>query len=78
MPVLGLRLLKSSENAAHYGIGEIIFSLQWPLNGKPATAGNGVHVAFPARTRSMVNDFYAEGLNHGGTSDGAPLAEAGI
>jgi catechol 2,3-dioxygenase-like lactoylglutathione lyase family enzyme len=72
MPVLGLRLLKSTDDAAHYGVGEIIFSLQRPLNGKPATAGNGVHIAFPARTRSMVNDFHAEGLKHGGISDGAP------
>jgi hypothetical protein len=73
MPEFGLRLLKSTDDAAHYGVGEI-FSLQRPLNGKPATAGNGVHIAFPARTRSMVNDFHAEGLKHGGTSDGAHQA----
>jgi catechol 2,3-dioxygenase-like lactoylglutathione lyase family enzyme len=72
MPILGLRLLKSGDGAAHYGVGEIIFSLQRPLNRKPASAGNGVHIAFPARTRAMVDDFYAEGLRHGGVSDGKP------
>jgi catechol 2,3-dioxygenase-like lactoylglutathione lyase family enzyme len=72
LPVVGLRLLKSSEDAAHYGVGEIIFSVQQPVNGKPATAGNGVHIAFPVRTRVMVDAFHAEGLRSGGRSDGAP------
>jgi catechol 2,3-dioxygenase-like lactoylglutathione lyase family enzyme len=72
MGVLGLRLLKAADHAAHYGVGEIIFSIMRPLNGKPASAGNGVHIAFPVRTRAMVGEFYRAGLQHGGTSDGAP------
>jgi catechol 2,3-dioxygenase-like lactoylglutathione lyase family enzyme len=72
MDVLGLRLLKSNEKAAHYGVGEIIFSVIRPVNGKAASAGNGVHIAFPVRTRVMVDAFYNEGLHRGGSSDGAP------
>jgi len=72
MPLLGFRLLKSNDSAAHYGVGEIIFSIQAPLDGKPASPGNGVHVAFPARTREMVDAFHREGLKHGGSSDGEP------
>jgi catechol 2,3-dioxygenase-like lactoylglutathione lyase family enzyme len=72
MPLLGFRLLKSSDHAAHYGVGEIIFSIQKPVNGKPASPGNGVHVAFPVRTREMVDAFHSESLQHGGSSDGEP------
>jgi catechol 2,3-dioxygenase-like lactoylglutathione lyase family enzyme len=72
MPILGLRLLKADERNAHYGVGEIIFSLARPLNGRPASAGNGTHIAFPVRTRAMVDTFHAEGLKAGGISDGAP------
>jgi catechol 2,3-dioxygenase-like lactoylglutathione lyase family enzyme len=72
MPILGLRLLKADERNAHYGVGEILFSLVRPLNGRPAGAGNGTHIAFPVRTRAMVDAFHAEGLKAGGTSDGAP------
>jgi catechol 2,3-dioxygenase-like lactoylglutathione lyase family enzyme len=72
MPILGLRLLKADERNAHYGVGEILFSLVRPLNGRPASAGNGTHIAFPVRTRAMVDAFHAEGLKAGGTSDGAP------
>ena len=28
MPLVGFRLLKSNDRAAHYGVGEIIFSIQ--------------------------------------------------
>ena len=72
MPLLGLRLLKANDRAAHYGVGEIIFSIQKPVNGKAASPGNGVHVAFPVRTRSMVDAFHSECVKRGGISDGAP------
>lgn len=70
LPILGLRLLKCSEQAVHYGVGEIIFSVIQPVNGKPASPGNGVHIAFPARTREMVNAFCEAGLAAGGQGDG--------
>jgi hypothetical protein len=31
-----------------YGASDIVFSLETPEDGRPATAGNGVHVAFQA------------------------------
>jgi catechol 2,3-dioxygenase-like lactoylglutathione lyase family enzyme len=72
MPLLGFRLLKANDGAAHYGVGDIIFSIQTPVNGKPANPGNGVHVAFPVRSRWMVDTFHDESLKHGGSSEGAP------
>lgn len=70
--LLGLRLVQASDRAADYGTGDIMFSIESPVDGKPATAGNGVHVAFQARDRQMVQQFHALALAHGGTEDGAP------
>lgn len=70
--VLGLRLLQASEESADYGVSTVIFSLETPVNGKPASAGNGVHVAFEAGARSTVDAFHSVALRHGGTDAGAP------
>lgn len=48
------------------------FWVQRPLNGEPATVGNGVHFAFLATSRAAVHAFYEAALKHGGTSDGEP------
>jgi catechol 2,3-dioxygenase-like lactoylglutathione lyase family enzyme len=70
--VLGLRLIEAKDRALLYGTGEILFSVENPLNGKPAAPGNGIHVAFAARDRGMVAAFHSAGLVHGGSDDGAP------
>lgn len=70
--LLGLRLVQAGDRAADYGTGDIMFSIESPVDGQPATAGNGVHVAFQARDRQMVQQFHALALAHGGTEDGAP------
>jgi len=72
MDLVGLRQLKMNEGGVHYGTGEILFSLVTTANGRPASAGNGVHVAFQARDRAMVRKFYELALKHGGRSDGEP------
>lgn len=43
-----------------------------PFDGRPATWGNGTHVAFQAESREVVDEFYAQALAHGGTDEGAP------
>jgi catechol 2,3-dioxygenase-like lactoylglutathione lyase family enzyme len=55
-----------------YGTVEITFSLEVPVEGGAATAGNGVHVAFLARDRSMVAHFHGLALQQGGTDAGEP------
>ncbi|MEH6578623.1 MAG: VOC family protein [Amphritea sp.] len=42
------------------------------FDGRPATWGNGTHVAFLAATRDEVDDFYKQALAHGGLDEGAP------
>jgi catechol 2,3-dioxygenase-like lactoylglutathione lyase family enzyme len=70
--VLGLHLMKESDDALDYGVGAILVTLTRPLNGKPSMPGNGVHVAFAAENRAMVNAFYEAALANGGREDGPP------
>lgn len=43
-----------------------------PFDGKPATAGNGTHIALLAQTRAAVDAFHAAALGNGGSDEGAP------
>lgn len=43
-----------------------------PEDGRPATWGNGTHVAFIAETRPQVHAFHELALTHGGMNEGAP------
>lgn len=72
LDVLGLRLLASSDRSADYGASSILFSIETPHDGKPATSGNGTHIAFSASGREMVDSFYRTALAHGGTDAGRP------
>jgi len=48
------------------------FWIQLPHNQKTATAGNGTHVGFSARSKAAVNAFHAAALKAGGSNDGEP------
>jgi catechol 2,3-dioxygenase-like lactoylglutathione lyase family enzyme len=72
LAVLGLRLIRVNHRALLYGTGDIIFSVEVPSDGRPASAGNGTHVAFAAGARGVVDKFYAAGLANGGSDAGAP------
>lgn len=76
MEVIGLRLLADRQTSLDYGSGAIEFSVETPSNGEIATTGNGVHVAFAAEDRAMVDRFHAAGLAHGGDDAGAPGVRA--
>ena len=43
-----------------------------PQDGRPATWGNGTHVAFLAESKEQVHRFYEEALRNGGSSEGEP------
>jgi predicted lactoylglutathione lyase len=42
-----------------------------PVDGQPATAGNGAHIAFTAPDTATVDAFYREAIRLG-ARDGAP------
>jgi catechol 2,3-dioxygenase-like lactoylglutathione lyase family enzyme len=72
MALIGFRLLKQSEKAAHYGASDIVFSLETPADGLRSTPGNGVHIAFLAPDRETVRRFHETALAGGGADEGAP------
>jgi catechol 2,3-dioxygenase-like lactoylglutathione lyase family enzyme len=72
MSLIGFRLLKLSEKAAHYGASDIVFSLETPVDGSLATPGNGVHIAFQAPDRETVRRFHEVAVANGGADEGAP------
>ncbi|WP_246827664.1 VOC family protein [Rhizobium croatiense] len=72
LPIVGILPLAEDEGGLGYGSGTFHFSVQFPIDGKPATVGNGTHIAFAVDDRSMVDRFYAAALKHGGSGDGAP------
>jgi catechol 2,3-dioxygenase-like lactoylglutathione lyase family enzyme len=71
LAVVGLRFLDASFGL-NYGTGSFLVSIVKPVDDQPATPGNGVHLAFCAGSRIMVNEFHRVALDHGGSSDGAP------
>jgi catechol 2,3-dioxygenase-like lactoylglutathione lyase family enzyme len=48
------------------------FWIQLPINGQPASMGNGVHVAFHADNRAQVDAFFMAAIEYGGVEDGRP------
>ncbi len=55
-----------------YGIEHPQFWVQLPHNQQVATAGNGVHISFIARTAAAVDAFHAKAIEFGGQDAGAP------
>lgn len=72
MPLLGFRPLRNHVASCDYGIGEIQFSVETPVDGRPASTGNGVHICFQALDRSMVREFHRLALAYSGTDAGVP------
>lgn len=73
MQILGLRIRQADGESVDYGTDDALsYSLETPVNGAPATAGNGVHIAFEAGDQATVDRFYDEALRTGGKDAGAP------
>jgi catechol 2,3-dioxygenase-like lactoylglutathione lyase family enzyme len=74
---LGLARQESDLEKAYAGYGptgatRLQFWVVRPLDGKPASVGNGVTVAFEATTRATVDAVHAAILAAGGTDEGRP------
>lgn len=66
------RVMEFMPYAVAYGDKLPEFWVQLPQNRLPATVGNGVHIAFNAVSRAMIEDFHRAGLAAGGSDEGAP------
>src|SRR5690606_29535486 len=72
LAVLGIGKGKRRGESVDYSAAMIGFSLEQPVDGEPASVGNGAHVAFIAESRAAVDEFHRTALAHGGTDAGAP------
>ena len=75
--VLGLRQLETELEHGLVGYGAAPeqtpqLYLMRPIDGKPATPGNGVMVAFEATDRATVDAFHRTAVSHGGRCEGPP------
>lgn len=70
---LGINNLgKMGDAATMYGVDHPEFLVFNPIDGKPATVGNGGTIGFSASSREAVNNFHAAGVAAGGICEGAP------
>ena len=58
--------------AADIGSGQNCLWINMPLDGKPATSGNGTNIALLAEDRQSVNAFHAAAIEQGAQDEGAP------
>ena len=72
LSTLGYNQMAKHPGAVAYGKQFPEFWVQTPIDGNPATVGNGSHVGFIATSKEAVHAFHAAALNSGGTDDGAP------
>jgi catechol 2,3-dioxygenase-like lactoylglutathione lyase family enzyme len=73
MAILGLRIVDEAPGRfVDFGADDVLFSLETPVDGRLASAGNGAHVCFRAADRASVDAFHAAGLAAGGVCAGPP------
>ena len=75
MPLLGFsRVPKPPGKPPAYAVDEQMpyLYLFKPFDGRPATWGNGTHVAFHAVSRDVVDAFHRVALANGGLDEGLP------
>lgn len=69
---LGHKRLFDQEDRSGYGSGRPAFFVVRPIDGKPATYGNGSTIGLVAPSREAVNEFHKQALARGGKCEGPP------
>ena len=72
LPALGIKRIMAHPGAVAYGKMYPEFWVQTPIDGKPASVGNGTHVGFVAATKQEVHAFHTAALAAGAADEGAP------
>lgn len=69
---MGIRKIMSHPDAVAYGRVFPEFWVQTPVDGKPASVGNGTHFGFFARSKDEVHAFWDAAVANGALPDGEP------
>jgi catechol 2,3-dioxygenase-like lactoylglutathione lyase family enzyme len=72
LPTLGIGIVMEHPDAIAFGKAYPEFWVQVPINGKPASVGNGFHIGFIASNKEQVHAFYDAAMAAGATCDGPP------
>lgn len=72
MRTIDCEVLAISEGFIAYGADAVEFLVMLPQDQEIASAGNGTHIAFRAKSASVVDSFYHYAVNNGGSCEGAP------
>ncbi|VTQ01107.1 glyoxalase [Pseudomonas aeruginosa] len=72
MAALGCKVILEYPGAVAYGKLYPEFWVQAPIDGRPASVGNGSHVGFFADSKAQVDAFHAAALAAGADDEGAP------
>ncbi|MGI9302034.1 MAG: VOC family protein [Gammaproteobacteria bacterium] len=72
LPTLGCKRVMEHPGAVAYGKAYPEFWVHPPIDGEPASVGNGTHIGFIAPNKDAVNAFHAAALAAGGADEGAP------
>ncbi|KFX67494.1 glyoxalase [Pseudomonas taeanensis MS-3] len=72
LPTLGCQRILAHPGAVAYGREYPEFWVQTPIDGQPASVGNGSHFGFFAADKAAVDAFYQAALTAGASDEGAP------
>ncbi|WP_192980583.1 VOC family protein [Pseudomonas sp. EggHat1] len=72
LATLGCREIMRHPGAVAFGREYPEFWVQTPINGQPATLGNGSHFGFVAPDKASVHAFHEAALAAGGADEGQP------
>lgn len=72
LPTLGCQRILAHPGAVAYGRQYPEFWVQTPIDGQPASIGNGTHFGFFAPDKAAVHAFHQAALEAGARDEGAP------
>src|SRR5690606_15313324 len=72
LATLGCKRILAHPGAVSWGREYPEFWLQAPIDGQPASVGNGTHVGFFAADKASVDAFHRAALKAGAVDEGAP------
>ncbi|MBT8765349.1 VOC family protein [Metapseudomonas boanensis] len=72
LPTLGCKRIMQHPGAVAYGREYPEFWVQTPIDGRPASVGNGTHIGFFAPDKAAVMAFYEAALDAGAKGEGEP------
>jgi catechol 2,3-dioxygenase-like lactoylglutathione lyase family enzyme len=72
LTTLGCKRIMAHPGAIAWGREYPEFWLQTPIDGQPASIGNGTHIGFFAADKASVDAFHRAALAAGATDEGAP------